>query len=69
MTSFAFYELKDRAQVAIRVGLVNSCIVGDEFKQLGLLLPVPHALETDLKAAATGRQGFLMKDSRRLLGR
>ena len=69
MTSFAFYELKGRDQVAVRIGLNNSCIVGDEFKQLGLLLPVPPALETDLRAAATGRQGFLMKDSRKLFGR
>jgi len=69
MSSFAFYGLEVHSQVAVRVGLTNSCIVGDEFKQLGLLLQVPPGLETDLKAAATGRQGFLMKDSRRLFGR
>jgi hypothetical protein len=69
MTNFAFYELKGHGQVAVRVRLVNSCIADDEFNQLGLLLPVPRELETDLRAAATGHQGFLMKDSRRLFGR
>jgi hypothetical protein len=69
MTNFAFYELKAHGQVAVRVRLVNSCISDDENNQLGLLLPVPHELETDLKAAAPGRQGFLMKDSRKLFAR
>jgi hypothetical protein len=68
MTNFAFYELKGHGDVAVRVRLVNSCIVDDEFKQLGLLLPVPPELEIDLRAAAAGH-GFLMKDSRRLFGR
>jgi hypothetical protein len=36
--------------------------------QLGLLLPVVPSLAQDLKAAAEGRAGFLMKDAKKLFG-
>lgn len=68
MESFAFYALKDDGRVAVRVGLLNSCLSDSDVRQLGLLLPVPRSLEEDLKAAAQGRHGFLMKDSGKLLG-
>lgn len=68
METFAFYTLKDDGLVAVRFGLFNSCSSDNEVRQLGLLLPVPPSLENDLKAAAQGRHGFLMKDSRKLFG-
>lgn len=68
MESFAFHALKDGGLVAVRFGLLHSCLGDNEVRQLGLLLPVPPSLEEDLKAAAQGRHGFLMKDSNKLLG-
>ncbi len=68
MESFAFYALNDDRQVAVRIGLLNSCLSDNEVRQLGLLLPVPPSLENDLKAAAQGRHGFLMRASPKLFG-
>jgi hypothetical protein len=65
--SFAFYSLEPEGKVAVRVGLVNSCIQ-EPMTQLGLLLPVPPSLTQDLKAAAERRHGFLMKGAGTLIG-
>lgn len=68
LESFAFHTLKGDGLVAVRFGIPNSCLGDNEIRQLGLLLPVPPSLENDLKAAAQGRHGFLMKDARKLFG-
>jgi hypothetical protein len=66
--SFAFHSLNGDGLVAVRFGLQNTCLTDPEIRQLGLLLPVPPTLESDLKAAAERRHGFLMKDSKRVFG-
>ena len=71
MESFAFYDLDRQGRVAIRIGLTHTCLSGDpdDRRQLGVLLPIPPSLESDLKAAATREHGFLMKDGRKLFKR
>jgi hypothetical protein len=71
LESFAFYDLDRQGRVAIRIGLTHTCISGDpaDRSQLGVLLPIPPSLESDLKAAAKREHGFLMKDSRKIFRR
>lgn len=68
LTRFAFHHIKSN-RVAVRIGLpphygANRAL----HKQLGLLLPVPAKLRTQLELASQRRQGFLMRDSNTIAG-
>lgn len=60
---FAFHHV-EKGQVAVRIGLSHGCEAArGRLTQLGILLPIPSALQQPLMAAQTRRQGFLMKDA------
>jgi hypothetical protein len=60
---FAFHHV-EKGQVAVRIGLSHGCEAArGRLTQLGILLPIPPALQQPLMAAQTRRQGFLMKDA------
>jgi hypothetical protein len=68
LTRFAFHQLQgDR--VAVRLGLPS---VGGAFRsfhgELDLLLPIPPALKNSLALAASGKEGFLMADRKKIAG-
>lgn len=63
---FAFHHV-EKGQVAVRIGLSHGCEAArGRLTQLGILLPIPPALQQPLLAAQTRRQGFLMKDAEAL---
>jgi hypothetical protein len=61
LSRYAFHHVKGN-QVAVRIGLSHGCEANrGGLTQLGLYLPIPAALAAPLKAAASGKQGFLME--------
>ena len=68
LTRFAFHHLAGKS-VAVRLELApvgGACRSAQA--QLGLLLPIPSSLETALRFANARKEGFLMKDQRRIAG-
>lgn len=64
--SFAFFSV-EKDKVAVRVGLSHACEVArGSLTQFGILLPIPAALASDLKAANEQKAGFLMKHAKHL---
>ena len=68
LTRFAFHHLQgDR--VAVRLGLPS---VGGAYRSfhadLDLLLPIPPALKNPLAQAASGQEGFLLADRKKIAG-
>jgi len=68
LTRFAFHHLEgDR--VAIRISLRPASVANQsQHAELGLLLRIPDGLRSALNAAASKREGFLMKDSKQIAG-
>jgi hypothetical protein len=68
LTQFAFHHLEgDRVAVRLNVPW-GAEIYRFQSTQIGLLLPVPSSLKAPLQRAATGREGFLMREARRRFG-
>ena len=62
LNRFAFHHVEGR-QVAVRIGLSHGCEVArGKLTQLGILLPIPPALQGALDRASTRAEGFLMRD-------
>jgi hypothetical protein len=68
LTRFAFHHLEgDR--VAVRLGLLSGEGAARGWHaELGLLLPIPPALKKSLSLAASGQEGFLMENRKKLAG-
>ncbi len=65
-TEFAFHHL-EKGKVAVRLSLEpSSGACHSSHSQLGILLPMPSALQAALTAAQSRTQGFLMESTRRL---
>jgi hypothetical protein len=67
-TRFAFHHLEGD-HIAVRLGLppnVSACRT--QHAQLGLLLPIPPALQKALTLAASRQAGFLMQDQKKIAG-
>ena len=65
LTRFAFHHL-EKGKIAIRLGLSGAGPCREFLTQLGLLLPIPESLRTPLALAASGKEGFLMKDQKKI---
>lgn len=66
LTRFAFHHLEN-SSVAVRLGLshgIEAC--RGEVTQIGLLLPIPKKWEGFLKQAEERKEGFLMKDQKKV---
>jgi hypothetical protein len=68
LTRFAFYSLQ-KNKVTVRLGLPSASGAARYwYAELGLLLPIPAALKESLTLAASGKEGFLMRDQRNIAG-
>ena len=65
LTRFAFHHIEGN-KVAVRIGLSGAGPCREAFTQLGLLLPIPDALKGALALAESGKEGFLMKDQKKI---
>jgi hypothetical protein len=69
LTRFAFHHLQGN-KVAVRLGLPSAGGAARGLHaELGLLLPIPPALKKSLTLAASGKEGFLMADRKKLAGK
>lgn len=66
LSRFAFHHIVDADHVAIRIGLSGTGVCRERLTELGLILPMPQVLQTELNNANAGTNGILMKDSARL---
>ncbi len=63
LQNFSFYDVRDD-KVAVRIGLPHgSEVCRGQITQLGILLPIPAALSSDLAAAKQKKAGLLMIDA------
>lgn len=68
LTRFAFHHI-EHGKVAVRLGLSHGAgACRGALTQIGILLPIPEVLAADLKKAEEHRQGFLMKDEKKIAG-
>lgn len=68
LTRFAFHHVEGD-KVAVRIGLPPHYGANrTQHQQLGLLLPIPPALQQPFALAATRQEGFLMKDAPKIAG-
>jgi hypothetical protein len=68
ITRFAFHHLQGE-QVAVRLGLPSAGGAARGLHaQLGILLPIPRALKGPLSSAASGKEGFLMENQKKMAG-
>jgi hypothetical protein len=65
LTRFAFHHIEGN-KVAVRIGLSGAGPCREALTQLGLLLPIPDALQSALALAESGKEGFLMKDQKKM---
>jgi hypothetical protein len=65
LTRFAFHHIEGD-KVAVRLGLSGLGPCRENLTQLGLLLPIPDALRIALNFAGANKEGFLMKDLKRI---
>src|SRR2546423_8529618 len=59
LTRFAFHHVEGN-KVAVRLGLSGAGVCRYNLTQVGLLLPIPAALQQALAQAEAGSEGFLM---------
>jgi hypothetical protein len=64
-TRFAFHHLEN-GKVAVRLGLSGAGPCREFLTEIGILLPIPASLKTALAQAESGKEGFLMKDQKRI---
>lgn len=68
LTRFVFHHIEDD-KVAVRIGLPpHYGFNREQHLQLSLLLPIPATLREALQFADQRKEGFLMKDARRIAG-
>ena len=68
LSQFAFHHLED-GMVAVRLSLEpSSGACRTAHTELGLLLPIPQSLKSELAQGAVLRQGFLLKDHLKMFG-
>jgi hypothetical protein len=65
LTRFAFHHLEN-GKVAVRLGLSGAGPCRYNLTELGILLPIPPSLKTSLAQAESGKEGFLMKDLKKI---
>ena len=68
LKQFAFHHLED-GKLAVRIRLqpdAGACRTARA--QLGVVLPIPESLRGPLDLAQAGKEGFLMKDARKIAG-
>ncbi|HXP85872.1 MAG TPA: hypothetical protein VN841_14205 [Bryobacteraceae bacterium] len=62
LSSFALYDVQ-RERAAVRISLSHQAeVCRGQMTQLGILLPIPEAINAGLEAAKGRRAGFLMAD-------
>jgi hypothetical protein len=64
-TRFAFHHLEN-GKVAVRLGLSGAGPCRENLTEIGILLPIPPSLKTALAQADAGKEGFLMKDLKKI---
>jgi len=67
LTRFAFHHIEGD-KVAVRIGLSGNGLCREFLTQIGILLPIPERLKASLANASAGKEGFLMKDQKRISG-
>lgn len=67
LTRFAFHHIEGD-KVAVRIGLSGTSVCREFLTQIGILLPIPERLKAALLNADAGKEGFLMKDQKRISG-
>lgn len=68
LTRFVFHHV-EKDHVAVRLGLPpNAEACRTQHARLGVLLPIPASLKTSLALAASGKEGFLMKNQKKIAG-
>jgi len=65
LTRFAFHHIEND-KVAVRLGLSGAGPCREFLTEIGILLPIPPSLKTALAQASTGKEGFLMKDLKKI---
>ncbi|MBX7219364.1 MAG: hypothetical protein K1Y36_05425 [Blastocatellia bacterium] len=62
LSHFGFYGVEN-GQVLVRIGLEPACELSrGQLTQIGLRLPLPKKLRSDLQKAEAGQNGFLMRE-------
>lgn len=64
-TRFAFHHLEN-GKVAVRLGFSGAGPCREYLTEIGILLPIPPSLKTALAQAESGKEGFLMKDLKKI---
>jgi hypothetical protein len=64
-TRFAFHHIEN-GKVAVRLGLSGAGPCREKLTELGILLPIPQSLKSALALADSGKEGFLMKDLKKV---
>lgn len=65
LTRFAFHHIEN-GKVAVRLGLSGAGPCREFLTEIGILLPIPPSLRTALAQAEAGKEGFLMKDLKKI---
>lgn len=66
LTRFAFHHI-ERNRVAVRLGLSGCGVCRECLTEIGILLPIPDSLSEPLALAEAGKEGFLLKDMKKIL--
>lgn len=67
LQQFAFSEIRG-TQVGIRMGLTHGCeIKRGNLTKIGITMPAPQAIQGQLDGAKSGKTGFLLMSSQKLL--
>jgi hypothetical protein len=65
LTRFAFHHI-ERNKVAVRLGLSGCGVCRECLTEIGILLPIPDSLSEPLALSEAGKEGFLLKDMRKI---
>ncbi len=66
LTRFAFHHVEGK-RVAVRLGLSGCGTCRECLTQIGILLPIPGSLSKPLALAEARKEGFLLKDMKKIL--
>jgi len=65
LTRFAFHHI-EKGKVAVRIGLSGAGPCRESLTEIGILLPIPERLKRAFALAESGKEGFLMKDLKKI---
>jgi hypothetical protein len=65
LTRFAFHHVEGKS-VAVRLGLSGCGVCRECLTEIGILLPIPDSLSEPLALAEAGKEGFLLKDMKKI---